>query len=100
MRGQTSEELADSIREEILGETLRPGSKLTERQISQRYEVSRTPVREAIGCLETEGLIETIPNRGAFVVGLSAEDAADMFEVLTVRNYNEWVAAEEARRKC
>jgi DNA-binding GntR family transcriptional regulator len=80
-RGQISEHLADLIREEILKEALRPGSKLTEQQLSRRFEVSRTPVREAIGRLEAEGLVETIPNRGAFVVGLSAVDASDTFEI-------------------
>ncbi|MDR1292220.1 MAG: GntR family transcriptional regulator [Clostridiales Family XIII bacterium] len=92
-RGQTSEQLADAIREEILKETLRPGSKLTEQQISQRFGVSRTPVREAIGGLEAEGLVETIPNRGAFVVGLSATDAADLFEI---RKHYEIIAARRA----
>jgi DNA-binding GntR family transcriptional regulator len=92
-RGQTSEQLADTIREEILKETLRPGSKLTEQQISQRFGVSRTPVREALGCLEAEGLVETIPNRGAFVVGLSATDAADLFEI---RKHYEIIAARRA----
>jgi DNA-binding GntR family transcriptional regulator len=92
-RGQTSEQLADTIREEILKEILRPGSKLTEQQISQRFGVSRTPVREAIGGLEAEGLVETIPNRGAFVVGLSASDAADLFEI---RKHYEIIAARRA----
>ncbi|MDR1495553.1 MAG: GntR family transcriptional regulator [Clostridiales Family XIII bacterium] len=96
MRGQTSEELADAIREEILKETLRPSSKLTEQSISRRFEVSRTPVREAIGRLEAEGLIETIPNRGAFVVGLSAADAADMFEI---RKHYEIIAARRAAER-
>jgi DNA-binding GntR family transcriptional regulator len=69
------------IREEILKEALAVGSKLTEQQMSERFGVSRTPVREAIGRLEAEGLVNAIPNRGAFIVGLSADDAADMFEV-------------------
>jgi DNA-binding GntR family transcriptional regulator len=93
MRGQTSEELADAIREEILKETLKPGAKLTEQQISWRFEVSRTPVREALGRLEAEGMIEAIPNRGAFVVGLSAVDAADTFEI---RKHYEMIAARRA----
>jgi DNA-binding GntR family transcriptional regulator len=103
-RGQIPERLADLIREEILKESLRPGSKLTEQQISRRFEVSRTPVREALGRLETEGLVETIPNRGAFVVGLSAADAADMFEtrkhyeILAVRRAAETASKEDVER--
>jgi DNA-binding GntR family transcriptional regulator len=96
MRGQTSEQLADAIREEILKEALRPGSKLTEQQISQRAGVSRTPVREAIGRLEAEGLVETIPNRGAFVVGLSAADIADLFEI---RKHYEMISARRAAER-
>jgi DNA-binding GntR family transcriptional regulator len=92
-RGQISERLADAIREEILKETLRPGAKLTEQQISRRFEVSRTPVREALSRLEAEGLVETIPNRGAFAVGLSAADAADLFEI---RKHYEVIAARKA----
>jgi DNA-binding GntR family transcriptional regulator len=94
-RGQISEQLANAIREEILKETLRPGLKLTEQQVSQRFEVSRTPVREALGRLEAEGLIETIPNRGAFVVGLSAVDAADTCEI---RKHYEMIAARKAAK--
>jgi DNA-binding GntR family transcriptional regulator len=92
-RGHIQEQLTDLIREEILKEALRPGSKLTEQQLSMRFEVSRTPVREAIGKLESEGLVETIPNRGAFVVGLSAMDAFDMFEI---RKHYEVIAARRA----
>jgi len=86
-----SMELAGKLRVEILTEHIRPGEKLTELAISESYGVSRTPVREALKNLESEGLIEMIPNRGAFVVGLSAEDVKDLYvlrmqgEVLAVR---------------
>ncbi|MDR2162781.1 MAG: GntR family transcriptional regulator [Clostridiales Family XIII bacterium] len=95
-RGHTSEDLTSLIREEILKEELRPGSKLTEQQLSSRFEVSRTPVREAIGRLEAEGLVETIPNRGAFVVGLSAVDTADLFEI---RKHYEVITARNAAER-
>jgi DNA-binding GntR family transcriptional regulator len=95
-RGKITGQLADIIREEILKETLRPGSKLTEQQLSTRFDVSRTPIREAIGRLESEGLVETIPNRGAFVLGLSATDAADMFEI---RKHYEVIAVRKAAER-
>ena len=72
-------ELAGKIRKDILTETLPPGLKLTEQNICDQYGVSRTPVREALRNLETEGLVEIIPNRGAFVVGFSGADMADLF---------------------
>jgi DNA-binding GntR family transcriptional regulator len=62
-----SEDLAARIREDILSGKLTDGSKLTEQTICDKYKVSRTPVREALSKLEVEGLIENIPNRGAFI---------------------------------
>jgi DNA-binding GntR family transcriptional regulator len=86
-----STDLAGKLRFEILTERLRPNEKLTEQVICDKYSVSRTPVREALKNLEAEGLIEMIPNRGSFVVGLSKEDIQDLFilrmqsEILAVR---------------
>ena len=74
-----SADIAGNLRIEILAERLRPGEKLTEQAISERYGASRTPVREALRNLEAEGLVEMIPNRGAFVVGLSADDIRDLY---------------------
>jgi DNA-binding GntR family transcriptional regulator len=95
-RGQTSEQIADILRAEILKETLGPGAKLTEQQLCGRMGVSRTPVREALGRLEAEGLVETVPNRGAYVVGLSQRDAVDMFEI---RKQYEVIAARRAAER-
>ncbi|MDR3242560.1 MAG: GntR family transcriptional regulator [Clostridiales Family XIII bacterium] len=67
------------LREDILKEDLKRGEKLTEQRICDEYRVSRTPVREALKQLETEGLIEVIPNRGAHVVGFSKQDMEDLF---------------------
>ena len=86
-----STDLAGKLRFEILTEKLRPSAKLTEQDICDKYGVSRTPVREALKNLEAEGLIEMIPNRGSFVVGLSKDDIHDLFalrlqnEILAVR---------------
>lgn len=86
-----STDLAGKLRFEILTERLRPDEKLTEQVICDKYGVSRTPVREALKNLETEGLIKMIPNRGSFVVGLSKDDIRDLFvlrmqdEILAVR---------------
>ena len=76
-----STDLFSNLRKDILQGRLRQGEKLTEQQICDEYNVSRTPVREAFKQLELEGFIETIPNRGAFVVGFSAQDIADMYEL-------------------
>lgn len=80
-----------NIRDDIVANKLMQGQKLTEEGICKEYEVSRTPVREAFKQLESEGLIEMIPNRGAFVVGISESEIEDMYclrkeyEILAVR---------------
>lgn len=67
------------LQEDILTGKLKSGEKLTEQKICNEYKVSRTPVREALRQLEMDGLIENIPNRGAFVLGLSPQDIEDMY---------------------
>jgi len=74
-----SSDLFSKLREDILTGKLESGDKLTEIRICNEYNVSRTPVREALRELEVDGLIETIPNRGAFVVGLTDQDIRDMY---------------------
>jgi len=79
--GPLSNSLLGKIQKDILTGKLKPGQKLTEQQLCKTYGVSRTPVREALRQLETDGLVENILNRGAFVVGLSEQDYEDMFEL-------------------
>ena len=59
-----------------------PGAKLNERELSEQLCVSRTPLREAIKLLATEGLVDLLPNRGAVAVKLSQADVLHTFEVL------------------
>ena len=72
-------DLLSRLRKDILTRKYANGYKLTEQHICEEYGVSRTPVREAFKQLEMEGLIEVFPNRGAFVVGFSEQDIADMY---------------------
>ena len=76
-----SNSLLGKLQKDILTGKLRPGQKLTEQQLCKEYEVSRTPVREALRQLEMDGLVENILNRGAFVIGMSEQDYEDMFEL-------------------
>ena len=76
-----STDLFDKLQQDILSGRLKKGSKLTEKKICEEYHVSRTPVRESLRKLETDGLIESIPNRGAFVVGLSEQDLKDIYAI-------------------
>lgn len=74
-----SADLFSTLKDEILTGKLISGQKLTEKVICDKYCVSRTPVREALQKLEMEGLVESIPNRGFFVLGLTQQDYIDMF---------------------
>ncbi len=69
------------LREDILRRKLKNGEKLTEQRICDEYNVSRTPVREAFRLLDQEGLIQMVPNRGAFVMGFEEQDIADMYDM-------------------
>ena len=73
--------LLGKLQKDILTGKLKPGEKLTEQNLCKTYGVSRTPVREALRQLETDGLVENILNRGAFVIGMSDQDYEDMFEL-------------------
>lgn len=89
------------IEEDILSGKFRQGEKLVEQALCDQYEVSRTPVREALSQLGAEGLIESIPNRGCFVVGITDEEMQDIFtlrkiyEVQAVRWAIERITDEE-----
>ena len=76
--------LYNDIQADILSGVFPDSFKLTEAAICKKYKVSRTPVREALRQLETDGLIEYIPNRGAFVNGLSKRDISDLFDLRTL----------------
>ena len=96
-----STNLYTELQEDILTGKLKPNQKLTEQKICKEYNVSRTPVREALRQLEMDGLIENIPNRGAFVIGFTNQDIADIYdlrrayEILAVKWAIERITEEE-----
>ncbi len=69
------------LQKDILSGEIPPHTKLTEQVLCRKYNVSRTPVREAFRQLESDGLVENIPNRGAFVIGLTLRDISDLFDL-------------------
>ena len=66
------------IRDDILNGVYKEHEELKEARIGKELGVSRTPVRDALRQLELEGLVQIIPNRGAFVTGISAKDVRDI----------------------
>ncbi len=69
------------IRDEIILGKLDGRQHLTENYFAERFGISKSPVREALNRLESEGLITIVPRRGAFVAELSAHDIEEIFEL-------------------
>lgn len=78
LRDQVREELVEWLSDGRLG----PGQRLEEERLSRALGVSRTPLREALANLASEGLVEAIPRRGFRVPKLSAERVRDLFPVI------------------
>lgn len=69
------------IREDILSGKYKEHEELKEVAIGDELGVSRTPVREAFRQLELEGLIQIVPNKGAYVTGITAKDVEDIYRI-------------------
>jgi DNA-binding GntR family transcriptional regulator len=74
--------LREQLEQDIVTGALRPGERLDEQALAARFEVSRTPIREALMQLATTGLVLLQPRRGAFVAALSLKDIIERFEVM------------------
>jgi DNA-binding GntR family transcriptional regulator len=74
------------VREAILDETFQPGDHLGELELAEKFEVSRSPVREALVALEKEGTVIISPYKGAIVRPLSAEEVLDIAELRLALN--------------
>lgn len=75
-------EVVERLRDLIIQGELAPGVKLNERVLCERLRTSRTPVREAIKYLASEGLVELLPNRGAIVTRITVTTVREMFVLL------------------
>jgi DNA-binding GntR family transcriptional regulator len=75
-------EVLTRLRDFIVEGHLKPGERIPERQLCEKFAVSRTPLREALKVLASEQLVELLPNRGARIRAFSAADIRDFFEVL------------------
>ncbi|MGB9593190.1 MAG: GntR family transcriptional regulator [Anaerolineae bacterium] len=79
---RTLQELVtDRIREAILRGWLKPGERLDQAEIAERFQVSRMPVREALRTLEAEGLVKFYPHRGVEVCELSPEEIEEIYQI-------------------
>lgn len=71
----------ESLRQAIFDGKLKAGERLIESELAKKMNVSRTPVREAIRMLETEGLAKHIPRRGAVVKGFTREEIIEIYSI-------------------
>jgi DNA-binding GntR family transcriptional regulator len=74
-------EIARHLREQIMSGALTAGERVNETRVTQALASSRSPVREALRILESEGLVTLEPHRGARVRGVSEEDLEEIFDV-------------------
>ncbi|HWP35755.1 MAG TPA: GntR family transcriptional regulator [Thermodesulfobacteriota bacterium] len=102
--GNLAEQVYLAIKGLILRSEILPGQKLHLQELSDRLEVSRTPVREALSRLVQEDYASLIPNRGYFVKEISIEEAEELYdvreaiEVFAVRKAVERATADDLRR--
>ena len=76
-----SEQIAESLKEDIFSGKYLPGTKLKEKEISELMSVSRTPIREAFRILQSDGLVEISSNKGVQVINITEEDVDEVCEL-------------------
>jgi DNA-binding GntR family transcriptional regulator len=82
MRGEAAIRLREALENEIVSGKLKPGERLDETELAERFGVSRTPIREALIQLAGSGLIELRPRRGAHVTLLGPRELLEAFEFM------------------
>jgi DNA-binding GntR family transcriptional regulator len=80
-RSSLHEQIVGMLRKMILEGLLLPGQHIDEKLLCEQFEISRTPLREALKVLNSEGLVDLLPNRGARVAEVSPELVSECFEV-------------------
>jgi DNA-binding GntR family transcriptional regulator len=79
--GVTGARVADELRSEILRGVYPPGTRLRQEELAGQYGASRVPVREALRILESEGLVTTVANAGAWIARLSLDECVELYQV-------------------
>jgi DNA-binding GntR family transcriptional regulator len=76
--------VAERLRAMVFDRQLAPGELIDEKALAARWQISRTPLREALKVLAAEGLVELVPGKGSRVVSLTDEDADALFPVMAL----------------
>lgn len=77
-------EVAERLRQRIFSHDLTPGDWIDEQKLAEQYGISRTPLREALKVLASEGLVELKPRRGCYVTEISRNDLDDLFPLIAM----------------
>lgn len=88
------EKILETIRDAILTGALKPGEKVAEPDLAERFGISRTPIREAFRQLESEGYLTVIPRKGAVVTSFSPKDVEEFYAIKSI------LEGYAARRAC
>ncbi len=83
MRGDATPRLREALEDDIVAGRLKPGQRLDEVGLAERFGVSRTPIREALIQLATSGMVEIRPRRGAYVALLGPRQLIESFELMS-----------------
>jgi DNA-binding GntR family transcriptional regulator len=78
------ERILETIRDAIMSGALKPGEKVAEPELAERFGISRTPIREAFRQLESEGYLTVIPRKGAVVVSYSERDVEEFYAIKSI----------------
>ena len=81
-RSSLKEEVYEAVRRDIMDGTFPPGDLLKERELAEKYGVSKTPVREALSLLEQDELLKAIPRAGYMVTQLTLRDLQEVLQLL------------------
>ncbi|CAN3130797.1 GntR family transcriptional regulator [Mycobacterium sp. smrl_JER01] len=79
--GVTGARVADELRQAILTGAYPPGTRLRQEELAAQYGASRVPVREALRILESDGLVTTVANAGAWIARLSLDECVELYQV-------------------
>lgn len=79
-RRSLTEQIYEQLKANIIEATYQQGEVLTEAELAKTYKVSKTPIREALNRLSTEGFIEILPHKGYIIKGISFNDLQHLFQ--------------------
>lgn len=92
--------IVEQIRNAIQNGELKPGQKLRQEELAARFQISSTPVREALRKLEAEGLVKSVPHQGVYVARLSLEELEEHYRLrVLLECYATRLAVEKLRQE-